>query len=261
MAARSYANSLNLAPSPAEAVQGTPVDFAANLAAETLGVDESWAKDMFVPQVEAAGGLLVLRIGSEQDVTVGVTVGADDSAGETLTPFRVIDGHDALTTRGGEVVPETSVWAGMYNNRSPEWWNRRLPKSEQGIQIVKDPLVILSLSGLRGERKNWGEQRQKLVDLSHAESTTKTATVGAAILDWVQADSGLIVLGRKQEVNRLDEETVTRFPQHEQDRTVFGDAFGPRADVYGGRAELGGSSGGRYPDGGFRSVVGLRKQS
>ena len=62
--ARLYAGRLNL--KPLGEIQGNPIDFAAKLAADTLEIDEGWAKDLFEQQVESAGGLQELGINGER---------------------------------------------------------------------------------------------------------------------------------------------------------------------------------------------------
>ncbi len=140
----------------------------------------------------------------------------------------------------------------MYNNRSPEWWNYR----GDCFELVSDPLIILSFSGLRGTRKNWNEQNKELKERAFAGSADRVAMAGATPLDWMMADACARILGD----NDLDRATVTRFVQHEQDRSGGG-TYGPVATVFNRRmARLGDASSGRESDEGFRLVTGARRQ-
>ncbi len=229
---------------------------AAKVANLVLGVDEKSATDTFTGQLES---MRLEHIPEGLVPIASVMIGAEDGKGTIWTPSHVVTGHDQLTTKNGRKVPETSVWKNMFANRPPEWWNKRRPEGLGLSQLAEAPLfIVLADMALRGTNKNWAEQRSELQQLVGGHRSPNTTLEATTPLEWQMMDADAIVGG----TDRPDEKTVTRFVQHDQDRSDADAACGPYADVRGGRAYLSGASHVyRDPNVGFRSVMGQKQAS
>lgn len=232
---------------------GRTAEFGSVIAATVLGVDRSWAEDLFVEQLATAQGGLDLAPG--EALTIGIRVGALDSNGHELTPSRAITGHDQLTTDKGKTVPATYVWPDMYTNRPPQWWNKRLP-GEQPSSLIESPLLLLAVSSLQGLKKTWSQQQTMLAKQTKAGTTPTTATEGMSILDHTMLDAAALI--SQENLERPDKLTFTRFVQHDRDRTDFGGDHGPDAYVYDEQLYLYRSYEYAHPDDGFRVARGLK---
>lgn len=226
---------------------------AAKVAHLVLGVEEKGAEDTFTGQLEAMG---LTETPEGLVPVVSVAVGAKDENGRAWTPSHVVKGHDKLTTKSGDAIRATAIWSDMYANRPAEWWNKTRPEGES--QLVKTPLrLVLADVALRGTNKKWDGQQAELQKLVDGHSSDTATLEGMAILDWEMMDADAII----GDIERPDEQTVTRFVQHERDRSDAGGAFGPVAYVLGDLALLLGWRGGAYPDRGFRAVMGQKQAS
>lgn len=226
---------------------------AAKVAHLVLGVEEKGAEDTFTGQLEAMG---LTETPEGLVPVVSVAVGAKDNEGRVWTPSHVVKGHDKLTTKNGQAIPETSIWQKMYTRRDAAWWNKTRPEGES--QLVKTPLrIVLADVALRGTDKKWDKQQAELQKLIDGHSSETTTLEGMAILDWEMMDADAII----GDIERPDKQTVTRFVQHERDRSGVGDADGPGAFVFGGRARLFGWGGGARLVRGFRAVMGQKRAS
>ena len=232
---------------------GRAAEFGAMVAATVLGVDRKWAEDMFDEQIAAVNGGLELAPG--EALTIGIRLGAVDHAGNELTPSRVIAGHDKLTTFQGNTVPQTYVWPEMYANRPPQWWNKRL-SGDQASGLVEDPLVLLVTSGLKGLKISWDEQRAEQAAIIQSSGSPTTVTEGMAILDHAMLDAAALM--SKENLERPDKPTLTRFVQHDRDRSDLVVAYGPYAGVLDEQLYLHRSNEPAYPYVGFRVVRGLK---
>lgn len=229
---------------------GAAAHRAAQVASRVLGVESQWAEDEFTGQLEA---MKLKEIPEGRIPIVSVTAGAEDNNGTVLTPTHVAQGHDKLTTRNGQPIPETSIWSEMYAGRSAEWWNKTRPQGES--RLVKAPLqLVLADAALRGTTKKWDKQQTELQKLVDVYSQDTTALEGMVPLAWLMMDADAIISGTE----RPDEQTVTLFVQHERDRSGVDGAYGPDALVLGGQAGLRGWYGGGISDNGFRAVMGQR---
>lgn len=231
----------------------TAAERGALVASHVLGVDKQRAENHFTGQLEA----MDLSVVPEDSVpVVSVSVGAEDSNGRVWTPTHIVVGHDRLKPKDGSKPTETYIWEEMFAKRPASWWNKTRSVGES--RLVEAPLqLVLADIALRGTKKRWTEQQtelQKLVDDHKSEVTTLE---GMTPLDWIMMDADAIVGGTE----RPDKQTVTRFVQHEQDRSDAGGSYGPRARVDGGRADLRGSRDGASPLVGFRTVMGQRQPS
>lgn len=186
---------------------------AAEVAHITLGVDKQAAKDIFTGQLETMG-----EVEGADDLVpvVHVTVGAEDNDGHVWTPSHVVKGHDALTTKGGQTVPETYIWTDMYANRPAAWWNKTRPDGTGESELVEAPLqIVLADAALRGTSKKWDKQQAELTKIIKKGSNSDNVTVeGMPILSWQMMDADAII----GDTDRPDTETATRFVQHEMDR-------------------------------------------
>lgn len=225
----------------------------AKVAQLVLGIDKKWAVNEFTGQLEAMN---LTEVPEAVVPVVSVMLGTRDKDGTMWTPSHVVTGHDQLTMKDGQDIPETSVWGEMFANRPAAWWNKTRPEGES--QLVKGPLrLLLADTALRGTTEDWASQQTKLQKLVDGHRSETTTLEGMTPLDWTMMDADAII----GDIQRPDTQTFTRFVQHEQDRSGAHGACGPSANVDGGQAYLGGSRGNPCGDVGFRAVMGQKQAS
>ncbi len=232
---------------PVIAAEPISTDRAAELGADTLAAlfDQRFLDTQGLPR----GAILDTLTGHFEglDLSQGVPtlcINLVDSS-RWVTPGQLVAARQDFDRRRG--LPETFVWPGMYSQRNAAWWNKRVVGNVQPSTPEFFGAVDL---GNTGQVKTWGQQQAAI---------TNSGLPAMSVGDWLMLDTLAIVSdGEIPRPDRADEDTITRFPQHERDVSdALGVVFGPFAYVDGdARARLSESDGSARPGLGFRLLMG-----
>jgi len=250
----------------------TPFDVTdrTGVAAETLHQMFGWDEHKLVadmgPKFQALHDALAEEhLETDEEVETLPDLWVVDEAGLTLSG--VVRGHDKLTGKDGQGIPETFIWPEMWRGRNADYLNRRA-LGEQLSAFGQVPLVALGmvLGGTRGDSpglhlngENWENQQIRHAGFVERHNSAHSLTVAEGMnpIDWLVVDGQRVVKGQP----RLDDlPTVTCFVQNDQDVTVNGCSYGPSAAGAGSQSELDGSNGGPLSGVGARFLVGQKPQ-